>query len=152
MRPSLRLIAGLALLACLAGRAASGETGSAALALVGDGRIEAVGEDVVVPADARSIDVTGAIVTPGFVDADGALPIPVQERFAPRWGVDFRAADAVDRFDERLATARRQGVTAFLVTGDARGAFACTAALVSNSSPAAVIDADGPLVATLATA
>jgi len=170
MRLRLRLIAGPALVACLAGRAASDDTAAGALALVGGevhtasgpvlhkttvivrgGRIEAVGENVAVPADARTVDVTGAIVTPGFVDADGALAIAVRERFAPRWGVDLRAADTVDRFDERLATARQQGVTAFLVTGDARGNFACTAALVSNSSPAAVLDAEGPLVATLAT-
>jgi imidazolonepropionase-like amidohydrolase len=165
-----RLTAGLALAACLAGRAASEEPEGPVLVLVGGevrsaagpvvrggtvlvrgGRIEAVGADVNVPDGARRIDVTGAVVTPGFVDADGALPIPVEERFAPRWGVDLRAADAVDADDPRLATARRQGVTSFLVTGDARGNFAATAALVANSSPAAVLDADGPLVVTLAT-
>jgi hypothetical protein len=42
-------------------------------------------------------------------------------------------------------------VTAFLVTGDTRGNFAGTAALVVNSPAAAVLDAAGPLVVTLAT-
>ena len=123
-----------------------------ATVLLRDGRIEAVGEGVVIPPGARILDVKGAIVTPGFVDADGALPLPESERFGARWGLDLRAADAIVRDDPRLATARRQGVTAFLVTGDARGNFGGTAALVVTASPAEVLPGEAPLVVTLSTA
>jgi imidazolonepropionase-like amidohydrolase len=170
MRPHSRPIAGL-LFACLVpgGPAAAEERGEV-IALVGGevhtasgpvlpgatvlirgDRIEAVGDGMPIPEGARRIDVKGAIVTPGLVDPDGSLPIGDSERFAPRSGVDLRAADAVDRFDVRFATALAQGVTSFVVTGDARGTFPGTVAVVVNSSPASVLEADGPIVVTLAT-
>jgi imidazolonepropionase-like amidohydrolase len=130
---------------------ASGAVVRGGTIVVRDGRIEAVGDAVAVPAGARRIELNGAIVTPGFVDADGSLPLPESDRYGPRWGVDERVAEALDLGDERFGTALRQGVTAFLVTGDARGNFSGTSALVVNGSPPSVLDADGPFVATLAT-
>ena len=163
MQTGLRLTLVCVLGVCAAQGASSDDTAPGLVAIVGgevrtglgpamrdatvllrDGRIEAVGEGVVIPPGARILDVKGAIVTPGFVDADGALPLPESERFGARWGLDLRAADAIVRDDPRLATARRQGVTAFLVTGDARGNFGGTAALVVTASPAEVLPGEAP--------
>lgn len=170
MPPRSRPFAGLLLASLACSAAAAGDGKGEVLAIVGGEvhtasggvlpgatvlirgeRIEAVGDGVPIPDGARRVDAKGAIVTPGLVDADGSLPIRDSERFAPRWGVDLRVADAVDRFDVRLATALAQGVTSFVVTGDARGTFPGTAAVVVNSAPAAVLEADGPIVVTLAT-
>src|SRR5262245_55215582 len=65
--------------------------------LVRGGRIEAVAAGAAVPDGARRIDAAGAVVTPGFVDADGALPIADAERFGGRANLETRAADAVNR-------------------------------------------------------
>ncbi len=131
---------------------ASGAVLKPAVVLVRGGRIDAVGEGVVIPGDARVIQAAGAIVTPGLVDADGVLPFADGERFGPRSGVDLRSSDAIVKDDPRLATALSQGVTAFLVTGEARGSFAGTAALVGNGAQTSVLDPDGPLVVSLSTA
>lgn len=133
-------------------RTAAGPVLRDATVVVGGGKILAVGEGVVVPDGARRIDVKGAVVTPGFLDADGSLPIADGERYAPRWGLDLCAADAVNAFDARYATARSQGVTGFVVTGDLRGNFPCALAVVAAERTAIVVERDGPIAVTLATA
>ena len=40
-----------------------------------DGRIVAVGANIPIPADARRIDATGRVVTPGFVNAGTQLGV-----------------------------------------------------------------------------
>jgi imidazolonepropionase-like amidohydrolase len=172
MRRRLLLISGFALAFCLAGRATSEETRDSVLAIVGGevrvgdgpalrdatvivrgGRIEAVGVDVAVPADARRIDAKGAVVTPGFIDADSALPVDAYDRNFGRGGVEWRAADAVRVDDERFATALRQGVTSFVATGGVRAAFGGVAALVANETDGArAVVADGPVVVNFANA
>jgi hypothetical protein len=54
-----------------------------------DGVIEAVGTDVVAPADARVWDVTGRTLYPGFIDSNSTLALP--DAFKP---VPPRAPDA----------------------------------------------------------
>jgi imidazolonepropionase-like amidohydrolase len=172
MRRRFTLIASFAIAVSLAGRAATEETNDAVLAIVGGevhtadgpalrgatvivrgGRIEAVGVDVAVPANARRIDAKGAVVTPGFVDADSALPVDAFDRNFGKGGVEWRAADAVRVDDERFATALRQGVTSFVATGGVRAAFGGAAALVANDADGArVVVADGPIVVNLANA
>lgn len=44
-----------------------------ATVLIRDGRIEAVGQDVTIPSDARRIEADGRPVTPGIIDAHGQL-------------------------------------------------------------------------------
>lgn len=51
----------------------SGPPIEGATVLIRDGRIEAVGRDVSVPPDARRIDGSGKVVTPGFFDAGTSL-------------------------------------------------------------------------------
>jgi imidazolonepropionase-like amidohydrolase len=168
MRRRFSLVVGVALAFCLADRAATEEPADVVLAIVGGevrtadgptlrdatvivrgGLVEAVGADVAVPAGARRIDAKGSVVTPGFIDADSALPIDGLDRGSARGGVEWRAADAVRGDDERLSTARRQGVTSFVVTGGVRPAFGGVGAFVAGGS---VLVSDGPVVVNLANA
>jgi len=57
--------------------------------VVRDGVIAAVGANVSVPSDARSVDGAGLTVYPGFIEAGGSLGIP-----APRAGGDGARAEA----------------------------------------------------------
>jgi len=168
MRRRLALIVGVASALGLATRGAADDPPTNALAIVGgevhvgdgpplagatvivrDGKIEAVGVGVAIPSGARTIDAKGAVVTPGFIDADSALPISDADRRSGRSGVEARAADAVRGDDERFATAMRQGVTSFVATGGARAAFGGVAAVVADG---AALVGDGPVVVNLANA
>ncbi len=59
--------------------------------VIRDGLIEAVGANVQVPADARTIDGSGLTIYPGFFDASSNLGIPAS---APRPGGQGQAAQA----------------------------------------------------------
>ncbi|MBU0616254.1 MAG: hypothetical protein KKI02_00910, partial [Planctomycetes bacterium] len=57
------------------------------MVVVRDGRIEAVGRDVSIPEDARVIELTDSVVTPGLVDACCAIGFEVpQEASRPTYG------------------------------------------------------------------
>ncbi len=123
-----------------------------ATVLVRGSRIAEVGADVEVPAGARTIDCAGRIVTPGLIDADTSLGLASADRTDGRMGPDARAADAVDRWDARFATALREGVTSLLVTGSAASPSGGAAALVSTAPPPGeVVEERGPLVLNLST-
>jgi imidazolonepropionase-like amidohydrolase len=93
--------------------------------LIEDGKIAALGQDVVVPAAAQVIDAKGGFVCPGFVDAHTALGL---KEDSTRWeGADhneitnpvvphMRALDGFNPHDEALPTAREGGVTTTLVS------------------------------------
>ena len=93
--------------------------------LIDGGRIAAIGQHVDAPADARVIDATGLLVTPGFIDAH--CHIGMHEE-ATRWeGNDtneysdpvtpqVRGIDAINPLDEAFELAVKGGVTT-AVTG-----------------------------------
>ncbi len=70
----------------------SGPTLSRGTIVVRDGLIEAVGENVKVPADARVIDGAGLTVYPGFFDANTSLGLAAPP--APRQGGGAQAAQS----------------------------------------------------------
>lgn len=93
--------------------------------LMRDGRIVAVGTNVPIPADARRIDATGRIVTPGFVNAGTQLGVveigAVRDtRDASARGHDAVAAsfavwEGFNPASELIQPARNGGITTVLV-------------------------------------
>jgi imidazolonepropionase-like amidohydrolase len=94
--------------------------------LLRDGRIAAVGRDVVVPAEARRVDARGQHVTPGFIESgtqiglvevgavagsvDHSLLTPAdQVRFQIR--ASFTIADAINPLSTVIPVTRIEGVT-----------------------------------------
>src|SRR5262245_20305541 len=90
-----------------------------------NGTIESVGTDVKAPPDARIIDGTGLVVTPGLIDAFGGVGLPAP---TPRRGAGREASpspkpeaiapqrDALDRVQAQEALkARDSGITTALV-------------------------------------
>jgi imidazolonepropionase-like amidohydrolase len=90
-----------------------------------NGKIAAVGRNVLIPAGAQRIDATGKIVTPGFVNA--ATQLGVQEvsevsdtRDMSARGKDNIAAaftvwDGLNPNSVMMAPARKEGITSFIV-------------------------------------
>ncbi|WP_218132633.1 amidohydrolase [Paramicrobacterium humi] len=92
--------------------------------LIVDGRIQAVGDTVDIPADAHVIDVSGKWVLPGFVESHGHVGIHEE---AGGWAGDdtnemtnpnmaaVRAIDAINIDDEGFRDALAGGVTSIVV-------------------------------------
>jgi imidazolonepropionase-like amidohydrolase len=95
--------------------------------VIRDGKIAAVGgADVTVPADARRVDATGKIVTPGLVNAAtllgvmeiGAVPSTRDYTARGREGIAaaFSVADGLNPSSVLIPPARKAGITTALVT------------------------------------
>ncbi|WP_263118677.1 amidohydrolase [Cellulomonas sp. RIT-PI-Y] len=92
--------------------------------LIRDGKIEAVGADVAVPADARVVDATGKWVLPGFIESHGHVGIheeglgwagnDTNEMTGPNMA-GVRALDAIDIEDEGFRDALSGGITSVVV-------------------------------------
>ncbi|WP_144720723.1 amidohydrolase [Agrococcus jejuensis] len=106
--------------------------------LIRDGRIEALGADVEVPEGAETLDVAGAQVTPGLVDAhvhlgvhpegDGGAASDTNEMTGVNQAA-VRTIDAIDPFDEGFDVALAGGVTTVNVnpgSGNPIGGLATT--------------------------
>ncbi|MGC6417321.1 MAG: amidohydrolase family protein [Bradymonadia bacterium] len=116
--------------------------------LIEDGRIVELGPDVMIPADSQRIDVSGSIITPGFVDAWTQLGLVEISGVADsndgqsgRTDVTAanRAADSYNPDSSVIPIQRAHGVTTALV--------APSGSVISGT--AAVFDLDGarPVVA-----
>ncbi|HUH12100.1 MAG TPA: amidohydrolase family protein [Longimicrobiales bacterium] len=89
--------------------------------VIRDGRVEAVGTNVRVPADATEHDMAGRTLYPGFIDAHAHLGLdvaPEEDEERPRpvhWNRQVRAQVDAGRDDapdaERLVALREQGIT-----------------------------------------
>lgn len=82
--------------------------------LIRDGKIEAIGKDLVVPGEAKVIDATGKVVMPGFVDAHNAAAMTsANERNEV---VPFLSVvDSIDPVAPYFEECRRNGITAAAV-------------------------------------
>lgn len=86
-----------------------------------DGTITAVGADITIPAGAQRIDVTGAWVTPGFINAATALGVVEVDAVEPTNDASakgdrgvaaaFRVWDALNPASELWTPARQDGIT-----------------------------------------
>ncbi len=77
--------------------------------LVGDDKIHAVGINIEIPEEAKIIDATGKIVSPGFISVKG------RQMGAPSSaGGNNHAKDAVNAFDPSIKMGLAAGITSFL--------------------------------------
>ncbi|QDV34539.1 amidohydrolase family protein [Tautonia plasticadhaerens] len=87
-----------------------GEPIEGGVILVRDGTIQAVGEDLDIPIEARVIDATGKVVLPGFVEPHSPEPLVQANEVNPN--VPFvSVVDAIDPNATYFEEARRNGVT-----------------------------------------
>jgi imidazolonepropionase-like amidohydrolase len=108
-----------------------------ATVLLANGKVQAVGAGLAVPADAHVIDAQGKVVTAGFIDADtdvGAVEIDMESGSNDTGGHGLllpalRMADAYNPRSALVAIARSGGVTSVVVAPRA-GALAGQSALV----------------------
>jgi len=96
-----------------------------ATVLIRNGRVEAVGQDVEIPSDAREIDAAGRIVTPGIIDAHGQLGLVEVSAVSGSSdgavdGRDFTAAfdvaDAINPASSVIPVNRVEGITRAVAT------------------------------------
>ncbi len=114
--------------------------------LIVDGRIAAIGGEVETPSGAAVLDLPGARIYPGLVNAFSQLGLT--DPGSPAGGVQLRVADALYPFQEVYEHAARAGFTT-LCLGSRTGGIAGQAALVrprAASSEAMLVSDRGPLV------
>lgn len=114
--------------------------------IIEGGKITAVGRDLAVPAGADLIDLSGKVVTPGFVDAasrigihedgNGSIGHDEDEATAPATP-HLRALDAVFPEDVALRDARNAGVTTCLVQPGNANVVGGECAIIKTSGSAA---------------
>src|SRR5206468_5266139 len=86
--------------------------------LIRDGKIQAVGQDLVIPSDYRVIDATGKVILPGFIEAHSSRGMDQSNE--RNNNVPFLSVvDAIDPGQEYFEDCRRNGVTTVaIVPGD----------------------------------
>ncbi len=83
--------------------------------LIEKGKIKALGTDVVVPRDVRTIDARDKTVIPGLIDAQSQLFLMDSERTLRNGAPEQEVLDAIDPFNEDYLEVLAQGVTAVCV-------------------------------------
>ncbi|MGQ0648520.1 MAG: amidohydrolase family protein [Gemmatimonadaceae bacterium] len=109
-----------------------------ATVLIRNGRIEAVGANVQVPAGATVIDATGMFVYPGFIDSGtrlgltemGGVPGPDDTRELGDFNPQDFTLSAVNPFSEHIGVTRANGVTT-VISSPTGGLITGTAALIN---------------------
>lgn len=102
--------------------------------VIADGRIVAVGATVSVPANARRIDLRGATVIPGLVDARSSLFLSDSD-LAGAGSADQSVLDAADLFREEAGKVLAQGVTTLYLSPGSRGGVGGAGAVVKLHPP-----------------
>ncbi|UCG58884.1 MAG: hypothetical protein JSU70_05090, partial [Phycisphaerales bacterium] len=99
--------------------------------LIHNGKIRALGSDVVAPAKARVIDATDKHVVPGFVDSQSRLYVIDRELNEGRSvAPEFNVVDALDPFIKYYDEVLAQGVTAVYVAPGNRSLLAGRGAIL----------------------
>jgi hypothetical protein len=100
--------------------------------LIRNGKIEAVGKDLAIPADAKVIDATGKVVVPGFIEAHSSRGMDQQNESNPN--VPFLSVvDSIDPSQDYFEECRRNGVTAVAVVPGNNTMFGGQAAVVKTA-------------------
>ena len=99
--------------------------------LINKGKIEAVGKDVAIPADAKVIDATGKVVVPGLIEAHSSRGMDQVNETNPN--VPFLSVvDAIDPSQDYFEECRRNGVTTVAVVPGNNTMFGGQAAIVKT--------------------
>jgi imidazolonepropionase-like amidohydrolase len=99
--------------------------------LIHKGKIEAVGKDVAIPADAKVIDATGKVVVPGFIEAHSTRGMDQANETNPN--VPFLSVvDAIDPIQDYFEECRRNGITTVAVVPGNNTMFGGQAAVVKT--------------------
>jgi imidazolonepropionase-like amidohydrolase len=110
---------------------ASGAPIENGVVLIRNGKIEAVGKDVVIPSDAKVIDATGKVVVPGFIEAHSNRGTDRPNETNPN--VPFLSVvDSIDPNSDYFEECRRNGVTAVAVVPGNATMFGGQAAIVKT--------------------
>ncbi len=88
--------------------------------IVSGGKITAVGKSPIIPPGARRVDLHGATVIPGLVDASSSLFI-TEETFGGAASPDQNVLDGIDPFDKNAAKVLQRGITTVYVSPGGRG-------------------------------
>lgn len=100
--------------------------------LINKGKIEAVGKNVAIPADAKVIDATGKVVAPGFVEAHSNRGMDQANETNPN--VPFLSVvDAIDPSQDYFEECRRQGITTVAVSPGNVTMFGGQAAIIKTN-------------------
>ena len=118
-----------------------------ATVIIENGRIVAVGKDVVVPADAVVIDVTGKVLIPGLIDAASRLFLPPGERSAG--SAEQNVLDALDVYQRDYREAVEQGVTSVYVGPPSVGTINGLGAVLHLDAAHTILLKDAALKLTL---
>ncbi len=94
-----------------------GQTLRDGVIVVADGKIKALGEDLAIPHGASIIDMPGAVMVPGFVDAYTSLGLSGDGVGVPSGSANQAIAEIIDPADPLFARALRAGLTTVLVSG-----------------------------------
>lgn len=113
----------------------SGAPIARAVILILNGKIVSVGPTVAIPANAQRIDLHGATVLPGLVDASSALFLP-DESLAGAGTADQDVLDGIDPFDKDAAKVLAAGVTTLYLSPGARGMVGGVGAVVKLQAAA----------------
>lgn len=97
--------------------------------LVANGKIMAVGTNVVVPAGALRVDLHGATVLPGLVDASSSLFL-TQESLSGAGTADQNVLDGLDPFDKAAKKVLARGITTVYISPGSRGGVGGLGAVV----------------------
>jgi imidazolonepropionase-like amidohydrolase len=109
----------------------SGAPIDGATVLIHQGKIEAVGKDVPIPADAKVIDATGKWVIPGLVDVHSTRGMDQTNETNPN--VPFLSVvDAIDPSQDYFEECRRQGITTVLIAPGNNTMFGGQAAILKT--------------------
>jgi len=122
--------------------------------LVAEGKIQAIGPDVVPPGSARIIDAEDSYVTPGLMDAQSSLFVMAGElRVRSDGAPELNITDALDPFAEGVEEVLAQGITAVYAAPVCRGCFGGRGAVLkvngSNAPQGLVLKADAAVKATI---
>jgi imidazolonepropionase-like amidohydrolase len=110
----------------------SGPAIDGGIILINKGKIEAVGKDLAIPADAKVIDATGKVVVPGFIEAHSTRGMDQVNETNPI--VPFLSVvDALDPSQDYFEECRRQGITTVAIVPGNNTMFGGQAAIVRTA-------------------
>lgn len=115
--------------------------------ILSKGRIDAIGQNLPVPADANVIDVTGKTIIPGLIDAASRLFVGAGER-GPG-AADHNVLDALDLYQRDYLEAVEQGVTTVYVAPPSAGVVNGLGATLRLDAAHTVLLKDAALKLTL---